>query len=256
MTTSVLISVTQVATSVSAGLTAFRLGHTGLYRRYPTLFAYMVFAAIYSLAPLVLDTRGPTYFWVWIWFQPVQWLLDILVVRELCRVILERHPGLVTLGRWGMYAGVAVAAFLSFLSLLPHIDSTMPERSRRVAYWVAAGRGVTFGLAIFLILMLFALSRYPVPLSRNVILNALLFTLVFLSDSMTAILRTIFDRRMSPWMAAAAAAVEACWLFLWFLLLNPEGERARFDWIRFGAAYEKRVLEQLDALSRMVGRAH
>ena len=62
--------------------------------------------------------------------QPLQWGLDILVVRELCSVVFEKHPGLVTLGRWGMYTGVIMSAFLSFLSLLPHINSTMPARSR------------------------------------------------------------------------------------------------------------------------------
>lgn len=256
MAISILISVLEAAVSLAAALTAFRLLHTGLYRRYPILFCYMTFVSAFDLLPLVLNIGSLTYFWVWTYCDPIQWVLDILVVRELCRVILEKHPGLVTLGRWGMYAGVAVSALLSFLSLLPHIASTMPARSRMVAYWTAASRGVTFGLAIFLILMLFALSRYPVHLSRNVILNALLFTLVFLSDSLDDILRTVFDTRMKPWMIAAVTAVEGAWLFLWFLRLNPEGEHTQFDWIRFRPEYEKRVLEQLDTLSRVIGRVH
>ena len=157
-----------------------------------------------------------------------------------------------TLGRWGMYTGVVISAFLSYLSLLPHIHSTMPARSRLVAYWVAAGRGVTLGLAIFLILMLFALSRYPVHLSKNVILNAFLFTLVFLSDSLEAILRTVFDRRMNPWVAAAVTGAEVVWLLVWFFRLRPDGEYTQFSWIRFGADYERRVLERLDAINRIM----
>ena len=252
MVPSILASVLQASIALAAGLTAFRLQHTGLYRRYPLLFAYMIFVAIYSLAPVAMDTRRPAYFWVWTMCQPIQWGLDILVVRELCSVILEKHPGLVTLGRWGMYAGVIVAAFLSFLSLLPHIKSAMPARSRHVAYWVAAGRGVTLALAILLILMLFALSRYPVHLSRNAILNAVLFTLVFLSDCLEAIVRTVFDTHLNPWVAAALSAAEAAWLLLWFLRLSPAGEQRQFDWIRFSPEYEKRVLQRLDALNRIV----
>jgi len=253
MVPSILTSILQMAIAAAGGLTAFRLLHTGLHRRYPVLFCYMMFIAIYDLTPILVDTTKTTYFWIWIWCQPIQWILDILVVHELCRVILEKHPGLVTLGRWGMYAGVVVAALLSYLSMLPHIHSTMPARSQLLAYWVAAGRSVTFALAIFLILMLFALSRYPVHLSRNVILNAVLFTLVFLSDSLQAILRTIFDRRMNPWVAAAATAVEVLWLVLWFWRLKPEGEHTQFSWIRFGPEYEKRVLHRLDTISRIVG---
>jgi hypothetical protein len=256
MAPSIFVSVFQVATSLAAGFTAFRLLHTGLYRRYPILFSYIVFLAIFELAPEVLDTGSLAYYWVWIYCQPIVWVLDILVVRELCRVILEKHPGLVTLGRWGMYAGVIVAAFLSFLSLLPHINSSMPARSRVLIYWMAAGRGVTLALAIFLILMLFALSRYPVHLSRNVILNAFLFTLVFLCDSLDAILRTVFDTHLSPWLAVAASVAETACLLLWFFRLNPEGEHTQFSWVRLGPEYEKRVLERLDTLNRIVGRGH
>jgi hypothetical protein len=255
MVPSTLLGILQSAIAVAGGLTAFRLWHTGLYRRYPVLFSYMTFAAAYSVVPVLVDTRRVTYFWIWIVSEPIQWGLDILVVRELCQVVLEKYPGLVTLGRWGMYTGLVVAAFLSFLSLLPHINSTMPARSRRVAYWVATGRGVTFALAIFLILMLFALSRYPVHLSRNVILNAVLFTLVFLSDSLEAILRTIFDTHMNPWLAAGVSAAETAWLLIWFFRLSPEGEHTQFDWIHFGPEYEKRVLRRLDTLNRIVGRA-
>jgi hypothetical protein len=254
MVPSTLLGILQSAIAIAGGLTAFRLWRTGLYRRYPVLFSYMTFTGLYSFVPVLVDTRKLAYFWTWIVFQPIQWGLDILVVRELCRVILEKHPGLVTLGRWGMYAGLVVAACLSFLSLLPHIDSTMPARSRLVAYWVATGRGVTFALAIFLILMLFALSRYPVRLGRNVILNAVLFTLVFLSDSLEAILRTIFDTHMNPWLAACVSAAETAWLLIWFFRLSPEGEHLQFDWIHFGPEYETRVLRRLDTLNRIVGR--
>ena len=253
MVPSLLASVLQAAVAVTAGLTALRLFQTSLYRRYPVLFCYMAFVAVYDFTPLLLDTTRVTYFWVWIWCQPVQWMLDILVVGELCRVILEKHPGLVTLGRWGMYVGVMVAAFLSYLSLLPHIHSDMPARSRKIAYWVATGRGITFALAILLILMLFALSRYPVDLSKNVILNAVLFTLVFLSDSMQAILRTIFDTRMNPWVGVALTSVEVAFLLVWFFRLKPEGEHTQFSWIRFGPEYETRMLRRLDTLNRIVG---
>ena len=53
----------------------------------------MAFVATYQLAPSVMDTRGKVYFWTWVACQPMQWALDILVVRELCRVILKSIPG-------------------------------------------------------------------------------------------------------------------------------------------------------------------
>lgn len=251
----ILFSVVQVVISGASGIIAARLHRSGLYRRYPVLFSYMAFLALYALCPVVWDTRGRAYFWTWIFAQPMLWLLDILVVRELCRVVLERYRGLLTLGRWVMYFGVAVAALLSLASLLPHITSTMPARSRVLGYWVGANRGVSLSLVIFLLLMLFAVSRYPVRLSRNVILNAVLFTICFTCDSLGAILKAIFDRRLSAELNLAASGVEAICLLVWLRYLTPEGENTHFEWLQFGPEYEARVMGRLDSLNRVVQKA-
>jgi len=255
MTLSVLLSVIEVLTSAVAGLTTVRLWRSGLYRRYPVLFSYIAFQAPYILFPVVLDSGSRAYFRTWIVTKPVLWTMDVLVVRELCRVVLERHSGLYTLGRWMMYGGVAVSGFISFLSLLPHMTSTMPARSRLLAYWMAADRGISLSLVIFLLLMLLAVSRYPVRLSRNVILNAVLFTVCFLCDSLTAILTTVFDLRLSLLVYVTLSGVVASCLLVWLFYLTPEGEQAHFDWIQFGHEYEKRVLARLDALNRVLQKA-
>lgn len=254
MTPSALLSIFQIVISAASGLNAVRLYDSRLYLRYPALFSFMVFLAIYAPAPVIMDTHGKMYFWTWIGSQPVLWLLEILLVRELCRVFLEKFQGLVTLGRWMMYGAVALASFLSLLSLLPHIQSAMPARSKVLGYWVAAGRGITLSLAIFLLLMLFAVSRYPVRLNRNAVLNAVLFTLCFLSDSFGAILKTVFDRRLNPSIAVALSGVEASCLVLWLFFLTPEGEQSQLNWIHFGRDYEVRALARLEALNRILLR--
>jgi hypothetical protein len=254
MTQASLLTCFELVKAVAAGVTATRLYRSGLYQRYPFLFSFMAFLALYSLCPIILNTRGAAYFWTWIVCQPVVWILDLLVVRELCRVVLERYPGLFTLGRWLMYIGVAASAVLSFLSLLPHIQSTMPARSKILGYWVAANRGVTLSLVIFLFLMLLAVSRYPVRLSRNAILNAVLFTVCFLSDSLGSILSAIFDMQLSPSVTVTMAGVEAVCLVVWLFCLTPDGEHSCFQWIHFGHAYEERVLSRLDALNRVLQR--
>jgi len=179
----------------------------------------MAFTAVYSLSPEVLSVRRPTYFWFWICSQPLEWLLDILVVREICQVVLERHPGLFTLGRWVMYAGVGVASFVSFLSLLPHIDSTMPARSKAVDTGLQPAAD-QFQPGNFPDSDAFRREPLPRRLSRNVILNAVLFTSCFLCESLRAILTTMFDVRMNPWVSAALLAAEAACLLLWFFRLD------------------------------------
>jgi len=254
MTTSTLLSVFQAVTSAASGLIAFRLYRSGLYHRYPVLFSYMAFLAVYAICPVVLNPGGPLYFWTWIFAEPIRWALEILLVRELCRVVLERHRGLVSLGRWVMYIGVAVAALLSFLTLLPHIRSTMPARSKAIGYWMAADRGISLSLVIFMLLMLLAVSRYPVRLSRNVILNAGLFTFCFTCDSLGAILRTVFDVRLSASVNVILSGITASCLLVWLSYLKPEGEHVHFDWIHFAPEYEGHVLARLDALNHALQR--
>jgi hypothetical protein len=252
MTPATLLPVFEVVMAAAAAATSYRLWRSGLRQRYPLLFVYMLFLVPYSLYPEVLDRHSVTYFFTWLSLQPLLWILEILMVRELCRVVLERHPGLVTLGRWMMYVGVAVAGFLSFLSLLPHIQSTMSVRSKILGYWVAGNRGVSLSLVVFLFLMLFAVSRYPVKLSRNVILNATLFTLCFTADSLGAILKAMFDLSLSPSVIATLSGIQVLCLIGWLFWLSPKGEHTHFAWLHFGPEYEERVLGQLDALNRIL----
>ena len=104
--------------------------------------------------------------------------------------------------------------------------------------------------------MLFAVSRYPVRLSRNAILNAVLFTLCFMCDSLGAILQTIFDLRLNKSVSLAVSGVEAFCLLVWLLYLTPKGEQAHFDWIHFDPEYEERVLGRLDTLNRVLQRVN
>ena len=244
-----------MAISLGAGLTAFRLWQSGLRRQYPYIFVYMSFLTADSFLAGSLNPKTAFYFCFWIVTQPILWTLDILVVREICWAVLQRHPGLATLGRWLMYAGVFTSGLISLLTLLPRISPTLTTRSRVLVYWVGAGRGITFALAVFLVLMIFAVSRYPVPLGRNALLNAVLYTLCFLCDSMVGILRTIFDMHLNPWLPVALNTVQAICLLVWAYGLNSEGERARFQLIHFDLSYERRVLERLELLNGMIRSA-
>src|ERR1017187_8235390 len=250
-----LTSTIRVVCILASALIAVRLYRSQLFRRYPALFAYMVFHVPFDMFPLVLNVKSPAYFWFWCTSIPFAWVLNILVVRELCRVVLERHQGLYTLGRWVMYGGVALSGVLTLLSLLPRIDSTLPARSRVLWYALAADRGIGLGLAIFLLLMIFAVSRYPVRLSRNVLLNASLFTMDYLANTLATILVVVFDKRLGGTVNSAITILNAVCIVVWFFCLTPAGELAHVEWIHFGADYERRVLDRLDALNRVLQRA-
>ena len=225
-----------------------------LHRAYPFLFAYLVFLAPDSLGPLVMDLRSRAYFRFWLITEPINWAFEILVVRELCGLVLARYKGLCSLGRWTMYAGIAISGAISLASMLPRIPDALSHRSRLLFYWYGADRGINFALGIFLILMVLAASRYPVPVSRNVVLNASVFTAVFLSSTLASLLRTVFDFRVSSQTNVMLTAVNAASLAVWLFVLTPKGEEIRVELAHFHPEHETRILQRLDQINRLVLR--
>ena len=114
------------------------------------------------------------------------------MVVELYKLVLEKYKGLYTLGRWALYVSLAISVSISAISLLPQIKPTMPQRSRIMLYVLATERGIHTGLAIFIILILCFLSFFPVKLSRNVRVHALVFSIFFLSSTFVLLMRSLF----------------------------------------------------------------
>jgi hypothetical protein len=238
-----------------AGLTALKLFRSGLYRRYRFFFVYLVSLVPYGICLLVLDVKSGLYQKFWTVTVPLFWLLYLLVVFELCGLILEKHKGLYTLGRWAMFLGLAVAVTLSVLSLLPRITPATPQRSRIMGYILATERGVDFSLAIFILLILFFLSRYPVPLSRNVVVHSVVFSLFFLSNTLGVLLRSVFGLHISVEINLFLMGISSACVVAWLVLLNAKGEKVRVRTLHFGHGDEERILLQLDSLNDTLLRA-
>lgn len=240
---------------LGAGLTGLKLISSGLYRRYRFFLVYLVSLVPYGICLLVLDVHSGSYQKFWTVTTPLFWLLYVLVVFELCGLILERHKGLYTLGRWAMYAGLAVAVSVSVLSLLPHITPATPQRSRIMGYILATERGVDFSLALFILLILLFLTRYPVPLSRNVVIHSVVFSLFFLSNTLGILLYSVFGLHVNSEVNLFLMGICSACMVGWLVLLNAKGEEVRLRTMQFGRGDEERILFQLDSLNDTLLRA-
>jgi hypothetical protein len=171
------------------------------------------------------------------------------MVFELYRLVLARHKGLYTLGRWAMYAGIAVSVTVSALTLLPHITPQTPQRSKGVAYYTVIERGVDCSLAIFLLFMMFLLVWYAVPLCRNVVVHAVIYTVFFLSLTMGTLLYSVFGMKNIDALNTGLTAMSTACTLAWFFLLSRSGEevRVKLPWI--GPEQEERILSQLDSMN-------
>lgn len=255
MPSDALVLFLRIISVAASGLVAGKLLITGLYRRYRIFFWYFSFRVANGIWPFFFESNSKTYAYLWAWTEPINLIFYVWVVLELCALVLEKHRGLYSLGRWAMGFGMAVSLTLSFLSLLPKITPAMPQRTRYLGYFFAADRGVTFCLAIFLLLMLFLLSRYPVPLSRNVILHATLYTVFFLSNTLSVILSSVFGFKKYAAVDTGLTGVSILCALAWIFFLNPAGEEVRMTISHLGPEHEERLLYQLDSLNTTLLRA-
>src|ERR1700687_3682170 len=161
------------------GLTAIKLGLTGLYKRYRALLAFLIlrFLALTVILFWFHDDLGSgAYQKFWIVYTPLTWIVNIVVVLELYSLVLEKHKGLSTLGRWVQYAGLTISLLISGLTLLPQIQAGVSQQSNILSYYYAIERGIDLSLVVFLLFILLWLTRYPVPLSRNVLVHSVVYS--------------------------------------------------------------------------------
>jgi hypothetical protein len=239
----------QIAGLVGATLAAIRLFQDGLYRRYRVLFCYLIFRVISGTIPLILkDHSSRLYLDVYLAMQPPVWAFYVLMVREIYNLALANHKGLHSLGRWAMYIAVAISVTLSYLTLLAKITAKTPVFVKRVGQIFAIDRGVNFALVLFILLILFFLSRYPVPLSRNIVRHTSFLFIYFLSNTAGILLRTLYGKPVTNEISLSLMAVATLMVYAWLFLLTPAGEKTR-KVLGIAPEHEEHILRQLDALN-------
>jgi hypothetical protein len=250
-----LLTVLKAVLLLGSALTVFKLYRTGLYRRYPFFFLYFLFRIPNSIWPFLLNFRSYLYEQIWLVTSPLVLIFYILIVLELYRLVLENYKGLYSAGRWAFYLSLAISIAISALSLLPKIKPGWPQRSKWMYYELATERGVDTSLAIFIILMLCFLSLFPIRLSRNVRVLALVYSIFFLSNTFVVLMKSLFGLKMMDEVNTLLYAVTATSVVAWLILLKPAGEEVQVNRVRIEKGYEERLLTHLDSLNSALLRS-
>ncbi|HEX3743395.1 MAG TPA: hypothetical protein VHW09_05685 [Bryobacteraceae bacterium] len=253
------LSFFQGAAILGSILTVGKLLTSHLYRRYRIFFLYFIFRITSMTWFLVLSnvkglaggdgTNSNMYFYSYLIIEPILLLAYILVVIELYSLVLEKYRGLYTLGRWAMYAAILISGTVSILTFIPKINPLLPEPSKRLMLELAAERGIDLALVLFILLIVWFLSKYPVPLSRNVVVHTVIYAIFFLSDTMLLLWRSLLGENVTPTANVVATAISAACSFAWAILLTDRGEEVRAQLPQIRAEAEERILHQLDALN-------
>ena len=255
MTGVVLVSCLKAVLLLGSVLMVLLLYRTGLYRRYPIFFAFFIFRIPNSIWPLFLEVSSPRYQQVWVLSEPVALGFYVLMVVELYKLVLEKYKGLYSLGRWALYVSLAISVSLSAISLLPRIKPSMPQESKVMFYMLATERGIDTGLVIFIVLILCFLSFFPVKLSRNVRVHALVFSIFFLSHTFVALMRSLFGMRLADQVNTVLLGITASSVVAWLTLLRAAGEQSSPAPAVYKPEDESRLLMHLDSLNATLLRA-
>ena len=255
MTSVSLVSCLKAVVLLGSVLMALKLYRTGLYLRYPVFFAYFFFRVPNNIWPLFLGITSPLYQQVWVLTEPIELGFYVMMVVELYKLVLEKYKGLYTLGRWALYLSLAISVTISAISLLPQIKPSMPQRSKVMFYMLATERGVHTGLVIFIVLMLCFLSLFPVKLSRNVRVHALVFSIFFLSHTFVALMRSLFGMHLAREVNIVLMGITAASMVAWLTLLRAAGEETQRAPALYGQEEESRLLMHLDSLNAALLRA-
>jgi hypothetical protein len=98
-------------------------------------------------------------------------------------------------------------------------------------------------------LIVWFLTRYPVPLSRNVVVHTVIYSIFFLSEALVLLWRTLLGYTVSGTYNVVAMAISSACAIAWWLMLSAKGEEVRPQGTQLRPESEERILQQLDLLN-------
>jgi hypothetical protein len=244
--------VTERVQAAAAAIAVGRLVYVGLAKRFPAVLAWLILEAISNFAYSILSPRSQAYFYTYFAVTPLDCILSILAVRELVNLIFTNYPGIRTVGRWAIYAGIVVAIVVSS-ALTISWTNTYHHKKWGLYYLESAQRSIVFSLVVVILAILFALSKYPLRLGRNTWVTSAFFSTLFLSEA--AVL--LFDSLAPNFYNHVADTTESFFIAacvgIWAFLLQPHS--VPVSRVAFASPQEEHLLRQLDALNQLMNRA-
>ena len=181
---------------------------------------------------------------------PVIAILQVLVVLELYSLVLQRHPGIRTLGRWVVTGGLLLGLLITVLTLVPDF-SNVEQKYQWVLYCSIFERTVASTLLLFLVAITSFLIWFPVPLSRNAVFHALLFGVYFSGGAMLLMLRNVVGPEIIRTLSTVNLLLAVCCFVAWGVLLSRRGEeRVVIVGHRWRPGADQRLVDQLQAIIR------
>jgi hypothetical protein len=242
------------ANTLGYSAVAARVAGTGLHRLYPGFFVYVVFRALRSGGLRLLNPSQTAYGWAWLLSEPPVWILFGYATLELTSRALRDYPGLASVSRTTLTAGVVVGVVASLISL--RIDASWSPGDFPVLLgFNLARRGIYCALSIYLLLLAGFLLWFPIPIARNLLLHAALLSLYSLAGTATLFFRNLLGPSVIPQVSVALMIISQLCLAGWLFFTRAGEQRAATARGHWDPETERRMLGRLSALNQSLSRS-
>jgi hypothetical protein len=243
-----------LANTVGYVAVAIRIVGARLARVYPGFFVYVVFRVLRSGVLRLLNPSASAYGWMWLYTEPLVWILFGYATFELSAIALRDYRGLASLSRKTLLAGLSVCLVASLATLVVDLSQSRGDFPLLLAANLAR-RAIWSTLTLYLLLLAGFLLWFPVPISRNLLLHTVLLSLYSLAGTATLFVRNLLGPSVVSPVSTALLAVYGLCLIGW-LGLTRAGERRpagmRPHW---RPETERHLLDQLSALNTSLARS-
>lgn len=232
------------------GTLSLRLLWNGMALRYRYLFFLVTFMAcrLFLLELVKSDTK--LFFHVWIITEPFLVLAYTLAVFEIYGMALHRYQGLKTVSKRVLTFAIVIASLISVLSIFPDIQFNASLENQTFLLVNVVRRGVYTSLLVCLVLLLSFITIFPVRLSRNTIVHAIVFSVTFLFFTVSLLTANLGGIDSVPLINLGAALTAALASITWALFLTPAGESVESAMPnRLTAKQADALLEKLRAIN-------
>lgn len=237
--------------AAAAAIAIARLISLQLAGIFPALLSFLAVIAATAVGGSFLQPHSRSYFWLYVIETPVYCVLALIAARELFTVVFVKYPGIRTAGRRAVYWGAACAFAASGAIALIYRGSVVLTH---LVYIELLRRSVVLSVALFILFILYSLSRYPLHLGRNVVISSGIFSVLFLSQAAQLLIDSLSIHLYSRSVDLFNVAFGAACTVAWALLLRPEPAKMPVI-VKYSSGQEEQLLAQLDQLNRLLTRA-
>lgn len=239
-----------MASAILAALLAARIYRERLQRIYPMLFTFLLFDVARTLASLTIQQGTSMSAYVFIGTEPVAWILNFMMVREIFHIVLHDHPGIDSASRgfirYAMAFSVAASVALLWMDYVP-----ASGLARLLQWTFLFGRVALLALVVLLIAAVVFMSWFPVTITRNASILVTGYVIYFSSKGLLLLVRNMAGAAFNTAGGIAMLCVFIACLAAGGVLLKSANE-ARQGEFRPPSDPEEasRLLAQLERINR------